>query len=150
MAGMLSLSLVDGFGRITRKRFEMTDQLLLADYINNANALIAALDTITDLEILRADIVMTEEATLPAKDPTGSNVDVGATFSGYVGDAEGKKASLKVPGIALSYVDPDGTIDVSNADVAAFLDLFGDPPDNKFKISDGEYIEDWITGTLDK
>ena len=31
-----------------------------------------------------------------------------------------------------------------------FLDLYGDPPDNKFRLSDGEWIETWITGSLDK
>jgi hypothetical protein len=128
----------------------MTDQILLADYVNNANALLTALQAITDLEIVRADIIMSGEATLPGADPTGSNVDVGATFSGLAGEAENKRIGVKVPGITLSYVDPDGTIDVSDPDIAAFLDLFGDPPDNKFKLSDGEYVETWDRGTLDK
>jgi hypothetical protein len=77
-------------------------------------------------------------------------VDVGATFSGFVGDADGKKASLKVPGITMSFVGTLGVIDPTQTEIATFLDLYGDPPDNKFRLSDGEWIETWITGTLDK
>jgi len=150
MPAYLSITLMDGYGRETSKRVEMTPQLLLADYYANADAYLAALDTITDLQILKAHISLADELTIPSKDPAGSNVDVGATFSGFVGDAEGKKASLKVPGLDLAYVGTLGTIDVTQADIAAFLDLYGDPPDNKFRLSDGEWIETWIQGTLDK
>lgn len=150
MPGFLSLTLLDGFGRETSKRVEMTDQILLADYITNANLFMDALNDITDLQILRAAMVITDGLDIPAKDPAGSNVDVGATFVGFVGDGDGKKAVFKVPGITMSYVGPQGVIDVTESDIATFLDLFGDPPDNKFRLSDGEWIEEWITGTLDK
>lgn len=146
----LSVTLADGYGRTTSKRWEMTGQLLLADYISNANLALAELNDITDLEIIRANLVFEGELTLPSGDATGSNVDVGATFVGFVGDAENKKAVLKVPGITMAKVGTGGVIDIEDADVAAFLDLFGDPPNNKLKISDGEYIESWITGTLDR
>lgn len=150
MAAVLSITLIDGYGRETTKRVEMTEQLLLADYVNNANAYLAALNAITDLQILKAHINLDDDLTIPAADPAGSNVDVGATFSGFVGDAEGKKASLKVPGITMSFVGTLGVIDPTQTEIAAFLDLYGDPPDNKFRLSDGEWIETWITGTLDK
>jgi hypothetical protein len=150
MATFLSVTLLDGYGRITTKRFEMTDQVLLVDYVGNANLLLTDLDAITDLQILKASLQIDDGISVPAKDPSGSNVDVGATFVGYVGEADGKKATLKVPGIDLALVGTLGVIDPTQVDVAAFLDLFGDPPNNKFKLSDGEYIEEWITGTLDK
>jgi len=150
MATFLSITLQDGYGRITTKRLEMTDQVLLVDYVGNANLLLTELDTITDLQILKASLQIDDGIVVPAKDPAGSNVDVGATFVGFVGDADGKKATLKVPGIKMSYVGTLGVIDPTQADVADFLDLFGDPPNNKFKLSDGEYIDEWITGTLDK
>ena len=150
MATFLHLTLQDGYGRTTSKRIEMTDQLLLADYVANANLLLTNLNTITDLQILKAALSIDDGISIPAKDPAGSNVDVGATFVGFVGDADGKKATLKVPGIKMTYVGTLGVIDPTQADVADYLDLYGDPPDNKFKVSDGEYIEEWITGTLDK
>lgn len=150
MATFLHVTLQDGYGRTTTKRVEMTDQILLADYVANANLFLTNLNAITDLQILKATLQIDDGLSVPAKDPAGSNVDVGATFVGFVGDAEGKKATLKVPGIDLAYVGTLGVIDPTQADVFAFLDLFGDPPDNKFRVSDGEWIEEWITGTLDK
>ena len=150
MATYLHLTLEDGFGRTTSKRLELTDQRLLADYVLNAEAFMAALLTVTDLNIASAHIQTDDGLDIPTQDPTGSNVDVGATFSGWVGDAVGKKASHKVPGFKLSKVGPQGVIDLADVDVAAYLDFMGDPPDNKIRISDGEWIESWIQGTLDK
>jgi hypothetical protein len=150
MGTYLYLALEDGFGRQTSKRVEMTNQLLLADYILNAEAFMTALLAIVDLNIVKAYIQTDDTLTIPTQDPAGSNVDVGATFSGWLGDAVGKKGSLKVPGFQIGKVGPLGVIDLTDVDVAAFLDLFGDPPDNKFRISAGEYVETWIQGTLDK
>ena len=150
MAGILAVTLQDGFARTTTKRFEMTEQILLADYVANANLLLAALDDIVDLEILKATMNIDDGLVIPSADPTGSNVDVGATFSAFVSGGDGKKASHKVPGITMSFVGPLGVIDVTDATIFAYLDLFGDPPDGKFRISDGEYVVEWIVGTLDK
>jgi hypothetical protein len=150
MATYLHLTLEDGFGRTTSKRLELTEQLLLADYVLNAEEFMTKLLTVTDLNIAAAHIQTDDGLDIPTQDPTGSNVDVGATFSGWIGDAVGKKASHKVPGFKLSKVGPQGVIDLTDVDVAAYLDLMGDPPDNKIRISDGEYIETWIQGTLDK
>lgn len=150
MTTYLHLTLEDGFGRTTSKRLELTDQLLLADYVLNAEAFMTALLTVTDLNIAAAHIQTDDGLTIPTQDPTGSNVDVGATFSGWIGGVVGKKASHKVPGFKLSKVGAQGVIDLTDVDVAAYLDFMGDPPDNKIRISDGEYIETWIQGTLDK
>lgn len=150
MTTYLHLTLEDGFGRTTSKRLELTDQILLADYVLNAEAFMTALLAVTDLNIASAHIQTDDGLTIPTQDPTGSNVDVGATFSGWIGGVVGKKASHKVPGFKLSKVGPQGVIDLTDVDVAAYLDLMGDPPDNKVRISDGEYIETWIQGTLDK
>lgn len=150
MPDYLSLTLLDGYGRETVKRIEMTPQILLADYVNNANLILTELDAITDLQILRANLVLGDALNIPAKDPSGSNVDVGATFSCFLGEGDGKKGSLKVPGIKMGFVGAGGFIDLTDADIAAYLDLYGDPPNNKARLSDGEYAESWIQGTLDK
>lgn len=150
MATYLHLTLEDGFGRTTSKRLELTNQLLLADYVMNAETVMGLLLAVTDLNIAAAHIQTDDGLTIPTQDPTGSNVDVGATFSGWIGGVVGKKASHKVPGFKLAKVGPQGVIDLTDADVAAYLDVMGDPPDNKVRISDGEWIETWIQGTLDK
>lgn len=150
MATYLHITMEDGFGRSTGKRIEMTNQLLLADYVANAELLLSYLDEITDLSIVKAVIQTDDGLDFNTKDPGTSNIDVGATFTGWVGGVAGKKASHKVPGINLGKVGPLGVIDVTDIDIAAYLDLFGDPPDNKFRVSDGEYIDSWIAGVLDK
>lgn len=150
MPTYLNLTLIDGFSRTTTKRIELTDQLLWADLLSNAEAVMNALLAVTELNIVKAHIQTDDGLTIPSQDPAGSNVDVGATFSGYLGDTTGKKGSLKIPGFPLAKVGAQGSIDLADVDVAAYLDLYGDPPDNKAKISDGEWVGTWIAGTLDK
>jgi hypothetical protein len=150
MPGYLSLTLRDGYGRETSKRLEFQDQVLLADYVLNANAMITSLNAITDLEIVRASMVLQDGLSLPAKDPAGSNVDVGATFVGEIEGGGGKKASHKVPGIKMAKVGAQGTIDVTDVDVAGYLNHFVDGSTDDFYVSDGEEIDVWLAGSLDK
>jgi len=149
MPDYVSVTLLDGFGRETRKLVELTPQLTLGGYVDNANAWLSAYAEIGDLQIVRANLVL-EGLDLPETDPAGSNVDIGATFTCFIGDGAGKKASLKIPGIKMSLIGAGGFVDLEDEDVAAFLDLYGDPPDNKVRLSDGEWAESWIQGTLDK
>lgn len=150
MPGYLSLTLRDGFDRETVKRIEFQDKLLLENYVLNANGLMTDLAAITDLQIVRAAMVLTDGLSLPVTDPTGSNVDVGGTFVGQVEAGDGKKAAHKVPGIKMDLVGPGGVIDVADEDVAAYLTHFETDGDNDFYLSDGETIEEWLIGTLDK
>lgn len=150
MPGYLSLTLLDGYGRTTTKRLEFQDNLLLADYVLDANAIMTDLAAITDLQIVRAAMVLTDGLSLPETDPAGSNVDVGATFTGLVTDGMGKRASAKVPGIKMALVGTSGIIDPENVDVAAYLGHFEAAGENDFYLSDGETIEEWVTGSLDK
>jgi hypothetical protein len=150
MPGYLVLTFRDGFGRESTRRIEMTDQVLLADYIANCNLLMNLIEPVTDLAVVKAAMRITDGLILPAGDGAGSNIDVGATFSGFLSGGDGKKGVLKMPGFPLAKVGPDGVIDVTDVDVAAYLDLFGNPPNNKFRISDGEYVTEWLRGTLDK
>jgi hypothetical protein len=150
MPGYLILTFRDGFQRESTRRIEMTDQVLLADYIANCNLLLNELADVTDLAIVKAAMRITDGLILPGGDGAGSNIDVGATFQGELGGGDGKKGILRIPGFPLAKVGGDGSIDLEDADVAAYLDLFGTPPNNKFRISDGEYVAAWLRGTLDK
>jgi hypothetical protein len=108
----LSLQLVDDYGRVTRRTYQMKPILLLADIQVAAQAFVNALEDVTDLGVTRADIVIQDEVT--GFDPIeDSNVDVGATFTGYITDKAGKKASLKVPGFKSSLVAGDGTVQIT-------------------------------------
>jgi hypothetical protein len=143
-----TITLKDAYGRTTRMRREMKDQLLLLDYLTEITQFVGKLLTISDLGLIAADFSVTGEES--ATDPTaGANVDVGATFVGWgVGEDSGKKLVTKVPGIKAAYVDAQGGIDVTQADIADYLGEFLEAGD--WKISDGESVSSWISGTLDK
>lgn len=143
---LLSLTLADSFGRTTTKLFEMKQELLHADQVLDAQGIITELENVTDLGVIRADIIYrgVDAGFAPT---AGSNIDVGATFTGYIVGGNGKKASLKLPGIKLSLVDSDGSVPISGA-VDTFLNDFEE--DMVLYLSDGEQIDSWISGRLDK
>lgn len=146
MGAKLSCAFVDAYGRITRKVFGMEDQVLLADYAAAIAAFVAELTPMTDLGLVRADLILPAVGEFAAT--AGANVDVGATISGFLDIGGGKKASLKIPGIKASFVGDDGSIDLTQVDVAAYLAMF--ETDADFNISDGEQVSSWIKGALDR
>ena len=143
---MLSLTLVDSYGRTTVKRVEIEDHETLADYLDIAGDYTDALEDVTDLGLVRCDLIL--QGFQAGFDVTeGSNVDVGATFVGFIHDGNGKKASLKLPGIKASLVDPDGSVPIEGV-TETWLDLYEFNGDAM--LSDGEQIDSWISGALDK
>jgi hypothetical protein len=147
MPSLLSLTLLDDYGRTTKRVIEMADMATVAEYVTAAAELVAELDDVTELGLVRVDLIRKAITTGFAVE-VGANVDVGATISGYIYGGNGKKASLKVPHIKPGMVDPDGTIDLTDVDLAAYLALFENGAD--FFLSDGEQIDTWIKGTLDR
>lgn len=141
-----SVTLVDDDGRSTKRLYEMATQVLLADYIAAIATFRTALIAVTDLGIVRMDLVIPGAGASSAV-TANANVDVGATFSGYIEDGDGKKASLKLPGVKPAFKGGDGTIPITGA-IATWLALFEDADD--FMLSDGEQIDTWIRGTLDR
>ena len=143
---LLSLTLADSYGRQTTKIVEMRDMLLHVDQVAEAVQYIADLEDVTDLGVVRADIIY--RGVSEGFDPqAGANVDTGATFTGYLLAGNGKKGSVKVPGIKPALVSADGTIQITGV-VATFLENY-EESDNLF-MSDGEQVESWISGRLDK
>lgn len=148
MSDYLSLTFEDSYGRRTRKLVEMEHQALHADQVAVAVAFSTALEAVTDLGLVRADIIY--QAVDEGFDPTaGSNVDVGATFSGVLHDADGEKASFKIPGIKAALVDPDGSVPLTGA-VGTALAFFVNATPFDLYLSDGETIDHWLAGSLDK
>lgn len=143
----MHLTLEDSFGRLTSMRREMQAHALLAEYQVEIDNFVTAFALVSDLAVVRADFVQTGLDSTQAV-TAGANVDVGGTFSGWIEATDGKKASTKIPGIKLALVNADGTIDVTETDVAAFLAQYADAGD--FMISDGENVADWIKGSLDR
>lgn len=145
MATKVSLTLVDSRGRTTKKIIGMDDQVLLADYVTEVTALLAALEPCTDLGLVRAELIIPVTGLTWAY-VADSNKDVGMTASGWISLAEGKKASLKVPGIKMSLVAADGSVAITGV-VATLLGEY--EAAGGFTLSDGEKIASWIRAALD-
>lgn len=146
MVTKLSCTFVDAYGRTTSRVYGMEDQILLADYVTAASAFITAQQAVTDLGLVRADLIIPlsgEEYAFTA----GANVDVGGTASAWLDIGSGKKASMKLPGIKASLVNTDGSIPITGV-VATWLLEFETAED--FNLSDGEQVETWIRAALDR
>jgi len=142
----ISVTLRDAYGREKRKLYGLETQVDLAAYNAVVAALMAAIAGVSDLGIVRCELVI---GPYGVTDPVaGSNVDVGATFQALLEGAEGKKASHKLPGIKAAKVAADGTIDIADEDVAEYLALFETA--GPLTLSDGETVDTWLKGTLDK
>ena len=141
----LMITFDDAYGRTTSRTYGMEEVTTLAQMQTDAAELLAAIAAASDLGVVKASIQI--PVTSPEYAETaGANVDVGATFSGWV-TAGQKKASMKIPSIKPALVAADGSVAISGA-VATFLALFEDA--DVFNLSDGEQIEAWIAGSLDR
>lgn len=139
-----TLIMRDSFERHTRKSIE-TETNVLATAQSAVDALLVLLNPVTDLAVEHV-VYSFKDANQSIAGAATSNVDQGASFRGRV--VTGEIATLKVPGFPLSKVGPNGFIDLTDVDVDAFLDqwLAAGP----FTLSDGEVIDEWIDGELDK
>lgn len=141
----LSVTMDDAYGRTTTRVYGMEDEALLANLQTSAAAFLTALEAVTDLGCVKANFII--PVTSPEFAETAlASVDRGATFSGWI-DVGMKKASLKIPGIKLSLVAADGSVADAGA-TATFIGLFESAQD--FNLSDGEQIDTWIRGALDR
>lgn len=143
----LSLTYVDDYGRTTKRLIECEAQATLAEYEGIATAFGAAAQAVTDLGLIRIDLILdtlVEGFVVTA----GANVDTGATFSGFITGGDGKKASHKLPGVKPGLVSADGSVDIENEFIAAYLAQF--LAAGALQLSDGETIASWIRGTLDR
>jgi len=117
--------------------------------VTDLEAFIDDLEPVTDLGLVRADIVFTAKGT-PFAFTAGANRDVGATFSGLVYEGNGKKASHKLPGIKMALVEVDGSVLPDNVTVAPYLAHWVESTPHDLLISDGETIASWLKGSLDE
>lgn len=143
-----SITLADDYGRQTRKLIEIESKITVTEYETLAGTFKTALQAMTDLSLVRFDLIIDAIAAGFAV-TSGANVDVGSTFVGYVYGANGKKASLKVPGIKVALVDPDGSIPLTGV-VTTYLAQWLQATPAEMRLSDGEEIDTWIAGHLDK
>lgn len=144
----LSMTYEDDYGRTTKRLVQIESEALLADYVAVAAVFGAAVEKVTDLGLVRMDLIipMTAEGFAVT---AGGNLDVGATFVGWTDATPPHKAVTKLPGIKATYVAGDGTIDIANADIEDYLEQFIEASGEAL-LSDGEHITAWLRGTLDR
>ena len=143
----LSVQLIDSRGRVTRRNYQIDEQVDLAAYLAVTASFAGYLQAVTDLGLTRADLVLPASTITPWAAEAQSNVDVGATFVGMIHDKDFKRASHKLPGVKMSLVAGDGTVQITGA-ISTYLNEFSYGED--FLISDGEQIGTWLRGKLDK
>lgn len=144
----LSFTYLDSYARTSKRLVEVAEQATIAAYEALAGAFVTALQAVTDLGVVRCDLILTA-ITAGFATTAGANIDTGATFSGILVDKNGEKASLKLPGIKAGLVDADGSVDLTQEAIETFLE-FWLSPDGDARLSDGEMIETWLRGALDR
>ena len=151
MAGgyYFTVTLIDEEKRTTTRRFQLVEDETPADAVTDIGTFITALKAVTECGVIRAQLLVPVDPT-PTTGGAGSNIDAGATVSGWVNEYL-KKASLKWPNPDATARKGDGSIDLDDNDVKAFLGLF-ENDDGICQLSDGEQIAagKWIKGKLDK
>ena len=145
----ISLTLVDSQSRRTRKEIEIVDQGTYADNLTLLSGFLTDLAAVSDLGVERADIVYKAAGTGYAAQ-SASNIDVGATFVGELYNKDGARATFKLPGIKSSKWSSDGSVSITDADVEDVLERFTQALPANMKLSDGDLIDHWIAGKLDK
>ena len=142
---LASIQMRDSYGDIYTKEIE-TDTLVLATAQAEIAAFLLVLEPITDLGVV--SVKYSYRDTAGAFDPVAnSSRDVGATFQGV--NQVGQNVSLKIPGIKSTFVGAQRTIDVTNVSIDAALDYWLTGT-GSFTLSDGDTVESWTKGTLDR
>jgi len=139
----LGFTLKDAYGRNTTRSFLLDDVTFAAAQVN-ANLFAIAYQDVTELQLTEARL--TDVVTYAGAPQAGSNVDVGATFSVQL-ETPNKTAAVKVPGIIAGAINTDGSIDLAETAVAAYIAFY---ESGLVTASDGETVESFIKGTLDK
>lgn len=146
----VNVALQDAYGRKTRKTFETVDisgadvgaEFLVANVA--AAALMTDLAALTEAEILWFTCGL--ETTYTDSVVAGANIDEGITL--VVDKADSKRGNLKVPAPINSVINADGTVDITDAAITAYVANFQAGGD--FLFSDGEEVQNIISGRLDK
>lgn len=138
----LSLSYIDAYKRRGTKGFVLS----AVDYptaLTNAGTFVGELANAMMANILKYSVA-TEVVYSDTLDPL-ANKDEGVTISCDLGG--GKTAALKIPTPVKTYVNADGTVDLTDAIITALESTY---IAGEVLISDGEVVIDFLSGKLDK
>ena len=148
MGYKFSVVLTDEKKRTTTRLYELAEDTVPADAVADIGTFIPLLKAVTQCGVIKVTLHIPVDPT-PTAGAAGSNIDAGATLSGWVTEYT-KKATLKWPDPDATAKDVDGSIDLTDAGVIAFDALF--ESGGICMLSDGEQIATgkWIKGKLDR
>lgn len=138
----LAVSYIDAYKRRGTKSFLLS----AIDYptaLTNAGTFVGELANAMMANILKYSLA-TEVVYSDTVDAL-ANKDEGVTISCDLGG--GKTAALKIPTPVKSYVNADGTVDLTDAIITALESTY---IAGEVLISDGEVVIDFLSGKLDK
>jgi len=142
MAFEVGLTLVDDYARTTTRRFTNT-ATLVADALTQVGAFITLLLAVSDAGTVKHEITTRTVASNAAD--SGANKDVGGTIHCRLDN--GKVYPLHIPCIKAAMLNPDGTIDIADAAITAYVDEF--MTGGHFTVSEGNLIDEILYGELD-
>lgn len=139
-----TIKLEDDFTRTTTRKFKVT----AVDY---ATALTAWNSFVVDYAAFtRLGVLWDKLATVNIGTPvidTGANLDAGMTIQVSIVGQPGKTASIKIPAPQAAAINSDGTLNLGNALTTT---LEANYTSGFVLVSDGEVVEDFIKGKLDR
>lgn len=144
MAFEVTFTVLDAYGRTTRRTYG-SDRATLADVLTDSSTMLGLLEGLSLGAISRYSISQVVPVASPS--PTAlANVDAGATLHCRMENS--KLVGLKVPAIDPALVNADGSVDLTENAVTDFVAAFATGA--HWRVSEGNYIVDIVSGELDK
>lgn len=149
MGYKFSVTLIDADQRTTTRMFQLVEGAVPATAITQIGTFCTALKAVTNCGVIKATLLIPVDPTATTG-AAGSNIDAGATVSGWV-SLYTKKASVKWPDPDAGARAGDGSINLADEHVAAYLEMY-EATGGILQVSDGEVIleDGWIAGKLDR
>jgi hypothetical protein len=133
----------DAYGRSTRRSFKF-DDIDLSTAAVNVGLWVAAYQAVTKLQVVESRL--TDVQTYAGAPEATANVDEGATFRAAL-DTPNKYASVTIVGVKDAARGPNGVIDMTDVDIAAWAAFY---TSGLVTASDGETVTAIESGVLDK
>lgn len=142
----INLEYEDSYASTKSKRFEMVAATLTQAELD-APGVVSALQAASDAIIRKW--TLSEENLVAGPVPAETNIDAGMTLRGQL-DGRTKKTAIKLPTPVAGVINPDRSIDISDALIVAIFGLFDAAGTPTLKVSDGEQLSAIISGVLDR
>jgi hypothetical protein len=139
-----TLYLRDSYARDSVRRFTVTG----GDFASVRSAMITFVNeyqALTQAEVLRWTLA--EEIAFTGTLTAGANLDTGLTITAAIGGGGSKKGTIKIPATKTAFINADGSLDLTHIDIQLFEAEF---TTGLVLISDGEVVDDFLSGRLDR